>query len=31
MVTIIVIAAYAAVLVAKWNYFSKYTKSHSHK
>lgn len=28
MVSVIVIAAYAAVLIAKWNYFAKYSKSH---
>ena len=28
MVTAIVIAAYAAVLIAKWNYFAKYSKTH---
>ena len=28
MVTVIVIAAYAAVLVAKWNYYAKFNKSH---
>ena len=28
MVTAIVIAAYIAVLIAKWNYYSKFTKSH---
>lgn len=28
MATAIVIAAYAAVLIAKWNYFAKYSKSH---
>lgn len=28
MVSAIVIAAYAAVLIAKWNYFAKMSKSH---
>lgn len=28
MVTAIVIAAYVAVLVAKWSYFAKYSKNH---
>jgi hypothetical protein len=28
MVSVIVVAAYIAILVAKWNYFAKYNKGH---
>lgn len=28
MVTTIVIIAYLAVLVAKWNYYAKYSRNH---
>lgn len=28
MVSVLVIAAYAAVLIAKWNYFAKASKNH---
>lgn len=28
MVSVIVVAAYAAVLIAKWSYFAKASKTH---